>query len=177
MTARPLSRDIIPTALIAGITITAAAALPPILCYPLCRRTLDRHHLARQGSARAAVGPRWTSRRRQRWPAPLQQAYQGAAAVLSSPHLTGTRPDLATQPSPRQGRLLPKTSGAQRCGPPLRPWSLSRSWPAPSERPAALAAGGAAAGDADATKTANKRRPLKPAVLYHAAAANSPRAG
>ena len=47
MTARLPSRNIIPGALIAGITITAAAALPLILCYLLCRRALDRHRLAR----------------------------------------------------------------------------------------------------------------------------------
>jgi hypothetical protein len=63
MTARLPSRNIIPGALIVGITITAAAALPLILCYLLCRRALDRHRLAQWGSAWAATGPRWTSRR------------------------------------------------------------------------------------------------------------------
>jgi hypothetical protein len=43
--------------LIAGITITAAAALLLILCYLLCRRALDRLALARWGSPWAATGP------------------------------------------------------------------------------------------------------------------------
>ena len=63
MTARLPARNIIPGALIAGITITAAAALPLTLCYLLCRRALDRHRPTQWGPAWAATGPRWTSRR------------------------------------------------------------------------------------------------------------------
>jgi hypothetical protein len=59
----PGQRDIILNALIAGISITAGAALLLILCYLLCRLALDRHRLARWGSAWTATGPRWTSSR------------------------------------------------------------------------------------------------------------------
>jgi hypothetical protein len=51
------------TALLAGVTVTAGAAVVLILCYHLCRMVLDRHRLARWESAWAATGPRWTSRR------------------------------------------------------------------------------------------------------------------
>jgi len=59
----PGQPDIILNALIAGISITAGTALLLILCYRLCRLALDRHRLAKWGSAWAATGPRWTSRR------------------------------------------------------------------------------------------------------------------
>lgn len=59
----PSPGDMIFSALLAGITITAGAAVVLILCYLLCRMALDRHRLARWEAAWAAVGPQWTSRR------------------------------------------------------------------------------------------------------------------
>jgi hypothetical protein len=51
------------TALMASVTVTEGAPLVLFLCYLLCRMVLDRHRLARWESARATVGPRWTTRR------------------------------------------------------------------------------------------------------------------
>jgi hypothetical protein len=51
------------SALLAGITATAGAAIVLILCYTFCRTILDRHRLAGWEAAWAAVGPRWTSHR------------------------------------------------------------------------------------------------------------------
>jgi hypothetical protein len=59
----PRPADMIFTALIAGSTAMAGAALVLILCYLLCRMVLDRHRLARWESAWATIGPRWTTRR------------------------------------------------------------------------------------------------------------------
>lgn len=59
----PSPIDIVLTALLAAVTVIAAAAVALILCYHLCRMVLDRHRLARWESAWAATGPRWTSRR------------------------------------------------------------------------------------------------------------------
>jgi len=59
----PSPSEMIVTASLVGITVTAGAAVVLILCYYLCRGLLDRHRLARWESAWAAVGPRWTSRR------------------------------------------------------------------------------------------------------------------
>ena len=53
---------VILTALFAGFSATAGAALVLGVCYRLCRTALDRHRLARWESAWAAIGPRWTSR-------------------------------------------------------------------------------------------------------------------
>jgi hypothetical protein len=50
------------TALFAGLSATAGAAVVLGLCYLLCRAALDRHRLAQWESAWAAIGPRWTSR-------------------------------------------------------------------------------------------------------------------
>lgn len=61
--APPSPVDMILTALLAAITITAGAAVVLILCYHVCRLALDRYRLARWESAWAATGPRWTSRR------------------------------------------------------------------------------------------------------------------
>jgi hypothetical protein len=59
----PSPGDMIFSALIAGITATAGAAVVLTLCYTFCRTILDRHRLAGWESARATVGPRWTSHR------------------------------------------------------------------------------------------------------------------
>ena len=59
----PSPGDMILTALCAGFTTAAAAAVAFILCYLLCRIALDRHRLARWEAAWAAVGPQWTSHR------------------------------------------------------------------------------------------------------------------
>ena len=53
---------VILTALFAGFSATAGAALVLGVCYRLCRTALDRHRFAGWESAWAAVGPRWTSR-------------------------------------------------------------------------------------------------------------------
>ena len=115
MTARLPSRDIIPGALIAGITITAAATLPLTLCYLLCRRALDRHAApggdrpgpppARGGQAAGDAGER-----------PLRQARQRSSShvVIAAPHPDPARSDSTTLP--RQDRLLPTTSGAYATG-------------------------------------------------------------
>jgi hypothetical protein len=50
------------TALFAGFSATAGAAVVLGICYRLCRTALDRHRLAGWESAWAAIGPRWTSR-------------------------------------------------------------------------------------------------------------------
>jgi hypothetical protein len=55
-------REIVVTALIAGFIVTVGAVGLPMLSYRLCRLVLDRHRLARWGSAWAATGPLWTSR-------------------------------------------------------------------------------------------------------------------
>ena len=55
--------DMIFSALIAGITAMAGAAVVLTLCYTFCRTILDRHRLAGWESAWATVGPRWTSHR------------------------------------------------------------------------------------------------------------------
>ena len=60
---RPSPADMIFSALLAGITVTAGAAVVLTLGYTLCRTILDRHRLAGWESAWAAVGPRWTSHR------------------------------------------------------------------------------------------------------------------
>jgi hypothetical protein len=59
----PSPDDMIFSALLAGITATAGAAVVLVLCYSFCRTVLDRHRLAGWESAWAAVGPRWTSHR------------------------------------------------------------------------------------------------------------------
>jgi hypothetical protein len=59
----PSPIDMILTTLLAAVTPSAGAAVVLILCYHLCRTLLDRRRLARWGSAWAATGPRWTSRR------------------------------------------------------------------------------------------------------------------
>jgi multisubunit Na+/H+ antiporter MnhC subunit len=60
----PLSLDdMILTALVAGFSIAAGAAVVLTLCYHLCRIVLDRRRLARWESAWATIGPQWTSRR------------------------------------------------------------------------------------------------------------------
>ena len=59
----PSPGDMIFSALIAGITATAGAAVVLTLCYTFCRTILDRHRLTGWESAWAAVGPRWTSHR------------------------------------------------------------------------------------------------------------------
>jgi hypothetical protein len=60
---RPSPADMIFSALLAGITATAGAAVVLTLCYTFCRTILDRHRLAGWEAAWAAVGPRWTSHR------------------------------------------------------------------------------------------------------------------
>jgi hypothetical protein len=110
MTARLPSRDIIPSALLAGITITAAAALPLILCYLLCRRALDRYRRAPVGIGlgRHPRGGQATGNAGER---PLRQACQRSShVVIAAPTQTPTRSDSTTLP--RQDRLLPTTSGA-----------------------------------------------------------------
>jgi hypothetical protein len=59
----PSPDDVIFSALLAGMTATAGAAVVFILCYTFGRKVLDRHRLAGWESAWAAVGPRWTSHR------------------------------------------------------------------------------------------------------------------
>jgi len=58
----PSSSVMILTALFAGFSATAGAAVALGVCYRLCRMALDRHRLAGWESAWAAIGPRWTSR-------------------------------------------------------------------------------------------------------------------
>ena|SRR5579862_4050822 len=58
----PGQDDIVANSLIAGAVFATGAGALLTLCYWLCRRTLDRHRLARWGQAWAATGPRWTSR-------------------------------------------------------------------------------------------------------------------
>jgi hypothetical protein len=58
----PGSGVMILTALFAGFSVTAGAAVVLGVCYRLCRTALDRHRLAMWESAWSAVGPRWTSR-------------------------------------------------------------------------------------------------------------------
>lgn len=57
----PSSIVMILTALFAGFSATAGAAVVLGICYRLCRTALDRHRLAMWESAWSAVGPRWTS--------------------------------------------------------------------------------------------------------------------
>lgn len=58
----PSSTVMILTALLAGFSATAGAAVVLGVCYRLCRMGLDRHRLAGWESEWAAIGPRWTSR-------------------------------------------------------------------------------------------------------------------
>ena len=50
-------------ALLTAFIATAGAALGLLMCYWLCRVTLDRRRLAAWESAWSLTGPRWTSRR------------------------------------------------------------------------------------------------------------------
>lgn len=59
---RDMILDALFDALIAGLIITVGAAVLLIFCYRLCRLALDRHRLARWGSAWVATGPQWTDR-------------------------------------------------------------------------------------------------------------------